>query len=175
PSPLHLLPTPSPFPHPPRQPPPAVPPAPASLSLPLPVPPQEHKAAVTALEARVARAKTRYAVALRNLEQISEQIHARRLQRLGLRRASPVGAEEEETGEAGEAAGGLLGAEGPPPDALSVLSLQTIASDLQKFDSVEHLLGLSDAASLNSGEAGGPAGGGRGGRGLSRHHRSVSL
>ncbi|XP_071880995.1 SH3 domain-binding protein 5-like isoform X1 [Anas platyrhynchos] len=140
---------------------------------------EEHKAAVTALEARVARAKTRYAVALRNLEQISEQIHARRLQRLGLRRASPVGAEEEETGEtgeAGEAAGGLLGAEGPPPDALSVLSLQTIASDLQKFDSVEHLLGLSDAASLNSGEAGGQAGGGRrGGRGLSRHHRSVSL
>ncbi|NXM95637.1 3BP5L protein, partial [Sylvia borin] len=41
-------------------------------------------------------------------------------------------------------------------DSLSVLSLQTIASDLQKFDSVEHLAGipgiseLSDVLSLPS-------------------------
>uniref|UniRef100_A0A8B9MYQ2 SH3 domain-binding protein 5 n=1 Tax=Accipiter nisus TaxID=211598 RepID=A0A8B9MYQ2_9AVES len=54
---------------------------------------EEHKAKVTALERLVSQAKTRYSVALRNLEQISEQIHARRLQRLIVRRASPVGAE----------------------------------------------------------------------------------
>ncbi|NXA18322.1 3BP5L protein, partial [Ibidorhyncha struthersii] len=35
---------------------------------------QEHKAKVTALERLVTQAKTRYSVALRNLEQISEQI-----------------------------------------------------------------------------------------------------
>ncbi|NXO04410.1 3BP5L protein, partial [Rhinopomastus cyanomelas] len=58
--------------------------------------------------------------------------------------------------------------------ALSVLSLQTIASDLQKFDSVEHLLGLSDATSLNSDELedGGQR---RGGQGHFKHHRSISL
>ncbi|KAM5169619.1 SH3 domain-binding protein 5-like isoform 2-T3 [Callospermophilus lateralis] len=39
---------------------------------------EEHKAKVTELEQQVAQAKTRYSVALRNLEQISEQIHARR-------------------------------------------------------------------------------------------------
>ncbi|NXG40291.1 3BP5L protein, partial [Dromaius novaehollandiae] len=39
---------------------------------------EEHKAKVTALERQVSQAKTRYSVALRNLEQISEQIHARR-------------------------------------------------------------------------------------------------
>ncbi|NWI98142.1 3BP5L protein, partial [Pitta sordida] len=33
-------------------------------------------------------------------------------------------------------------------DSLSVLSLRTVASDLQKFDSVEHLGAISDAASL---------------------------
>ncbi|XP_032997355.1 SH3 domain-binding protein 5-like isoform X2 [Lacerta agilis] len=111
---------------------------------------EEHKARVTSLEQQVGQAKMRYSVALRNLEQISEQIHARRLQRLVGRRASPVGA---------EASPALLyGAAALPPepaassDTLSVLSFQTIASDLQKFDSVEHLLGLSDAASLNSDE-----------------------
>nr|XP_028575840.1 SH3 domain-binding protein 5-like isoform X1 [Podarcis muralis] len=111
---------------------------------------EEHKARVTSLEQQVGQAKMRYSVALRNLEQISEQIHARRLQRLVGRRASPVGA---------EASPALLyGAVALPPepsasaDTLSVLSFQTIASDLQKFDSVEHLLGLSDAASLNSDE-----------------------
>ncbi|NXK78750.1 3BP5L protein, partial [Amazona guildingii] len=54
------------------------------------------------------------------------------------------------------------------------LSLQTIASDLQKFDSVEHLLRLSDAASLGSEEPE-ERGQRRGGQGRCRHHRSVSL
>ncbi|XP_074873347.1 SH3 domain-binding protein 5-like isoform X3 [Carettochelys insculpta] len=125
---------------------------------------EEHKAKVTRLEQQVGQAKMRYAVALRNLEQISEQIHARRLQRLIQRRASPVGAE----------AGLGLGAECPPADTLSMLSLQTIASDLQKFDSVEHLLGLSDATSLNSEELEGPEQR-RGTRGPFKHHRSISL
>ncbi|NXM63719.1 3BP5L protein, partial [Illadopsis cleaveri] len=62
-------------------------------------------------------------------------------------------------------------------DSLSVLSLQTIASDLQKFDSVEHLgaipgiSGISDALSLDSEELGE----GRERRRSFRHHRSVSL
>ncbi|XP_032939994.2 SH3 domain-binding protein 5-like [Catharus ustulatus] len=63
-------------------------------------------------------------------------------------------------------------------DSLSVLSLQTIASDLQKFDSVEHLAaipgisGIADALSLHSEELGEE----REKRGRSfRHHRSVSL
>lgn len=58
---------------------------------------EEHKAKVTELEQQVAQAKTRYSVALRNLEQISEQIHARRRGQSphppGQRRSSPVGAE----------------------------------------------------------------------------------
>ncbi|NWH66768.1 3BP5L protein, partial [Geococcyx californianus] len=138
---------------------------------------EEHKAKVTALERSVSQAKTRYSVALRNLEQISEQIHARRLQRLVLRRASPVGAEaapRDTTAELGVTAGTHSGAENPQPDALSVLSLQTIASDLQKFDSVEHLVGLSDAASLNNEELSDrtPR---RAGHGAFKHHRSISL
>uniref|UniRef100_A0A8C2Y6B4 SH3 domain-binding protein 5 n=1 Tax=Coturnix japonica TaxID=93934 RepID=A0A8C2Y6B4_COTJA len=124
---------------------------------------EEHKSKVTALEQRVAQAKTRYSVALRNLEQISEQIHARRLQRLLSRRASPIGAES----------GPSRGAEGPS-DTASVLSLQTIASDLQKFDSVEHLVGLSDASSLK-GEEMEENTARRGEPGRFRHHRSVSL
>ncbi|NWI63117.1 3BP5L protein, partial [Todus mexicanus] len=139
---------------------------------------EEHKAKVTALERLVSQAKTRYSVALRNLEQISEQIHARRLQRLILRRASPVGAEASPGHAGAEAADPRRGAGRPPTppqvDNLSVLSLQTIASDLQKFDSVEHLVTLSDATSLNSDEAG--EGGRRGGAGGHfRHHRSISL
>ncbi|XP_043352916.1 SH3 domain-binding protein 5-like isoform X2 [Dermochelys coriacea] len=125
---------------------------------------EEHKAKVTGLEQQVSQAKMRYSVALRNLEQISEQIHARRLQRLIQRRASPVGAE----------AGAGLGAECPPTDTLSMLSLQTIASDLQKFDSVEHLLGLSDATSLNNDELEEQEQR-RGGQSQFKHHRSVSL
>ncbi|NXD85606.1 3BP5L protein, partial [Halcyon senegalensis] len=140
---------------------------------------EEHKAKVTALERSVSQAKTRYSVALRNLEQISEQIHARRLQRLLLRRASPVGAEASPGRAEAAPDPRSAAAEGPPGpapqvDNLSVLSLQTIASDLQKFDSVEHLLTLSDATSLDSdpleeGE------GRRGGAGRFRHHRSISL
>ncbi|XP_051899916.1 SH3 domain-binding protein 5-like [Pristis pectinata] len=144
---------------------------------------EEHKSRVTSLEQRVSQAKTRYSVALRNLEQISEQIHARRLQRLCPRRASPVGAEssptypEEEGGEEEEKASALtpLGAEGPASDTLSVLSFQTIASDLQKFDSVEHLEELSDATSLDSDETEPETGRSTRSTFLYRHHRSVSL
>lgn len=151
--------------------------------------PQEHKAKVTELEQQVAQAKTRYSVALRNLEQISEQIHARRRglppHPPGPRRSSPVGAEarpqeEEEDGDSGiiEGAEGEAPEEGcslglgPAPDAdtVSLLSLRTVASDLQKCDSVEHLRGLSDHASLDGQELG-TWSGGRGGR----HQRSISL
>ncbi|XP_048472709.1 SH3 domain-binding protein 5-like [Rhincodon typus] len=151
---------------------------------------EEHKAKVTALEKQVAQAKTKYSVALRNLEQISEQIHALRLQRLGCRRASPVGAEavpvypereleEEEVDKA--SAYPLLGAEEkgaplpPPSDNLSVLSFQTIASDLQKFDSVEHLGDLSDALSLDSDDLSREAQRPRRTFFPFKHHRSVSL
>ncbi|XP_004640988.1 SH3 domain-binding protein 5-like [Octodon degus] len=150
---------------------------------------EEHKAKVTELEQQVAQAKTRYSVALRNLEQISEQIHARRR---GLvnprcsRRSSPVGAEagpqgleEADSGaEAGSEEVGLGAGVGPDTDSLSLLSLRTVASDLQKCDSVEHLRGLSDHASLDGQELGPRPGlhrdsdsGARGGR----HQRSVSL
>ncbi|KAK2499397.1 hypothetical protein MC885_007285, partial [Smutsia gigantea] len=58
---------------------------------------EEHKAKVTELEHQVAQAKTHYSVALRNLEQISKQIHARRRGLPpgppGQQRSSPVGAE----------------------------------------------------------------------------------
>ncbi|XP_074786648.1 SH3 domain-binding protein 5-like [Athene noctua] len=135
---------------------------------------EEHKAKVTALERLVSQAKTRYSVALRNLEQISEQIHARRLQRLIVRRASPVGAETSPQHAGTEGGDTNLRAEGPPSDNLSVLSLQTIASDLQKFDSVEHLLGLSDATSLNNDELE-EREQRRGGPGHFKHHRSISL
>ncbi|NWQ71514.1 3BP5L protein, partial [Neopipo cinnamomea] len=131
---------------------------------------EEHKSKVTSLESRVSQAKTRYSVALRNLEQISEQIHARRLQRLLQRRESPVGAESSPRHSSPESRGADLGAECPAGDSLSVLSLQTVASDLQKFDSVEHLVGISDAASLGSDELGE-----RERRRSLRHHRSVSL
>ncbi|NXY91640.1 3BP5L protein, partial [Alcedo cyanopectus] len=135
------------------------------LSHPSPLSPQEHKAKVTSLELLVSQAKTRYSVALRNLEQISEQIHARRLQRLVRRRSSPVGAEAAPPhplplespspgalGRREDPGGGGGGGEeegSKHGDDLSVSSLRTIASDLQKFDSVEHLWSLSDATSLN--------------------------
>ncbi|XP_014442932.1 SH3 domain-binding protein 5-like [Tupaia chinensis] len=109
---------------------------------------EEHKAKVTELEQQVAQAKTRYSVALRNLEQISEQIHARRrglpAHALGPRRSSPVGAEagpegaeDTDSGIEGAEGGGLeegssLGpGPGPDTDTLSLLSLRTVASDLQ--------------------------------------------
>ncbi|KAM6148994.1 SH3 domain-binding protein 5-like isoform 2-T3 [Erethizon dorsatum] len=153
---------------------------------------EEHKAKVTELEQQVAQAKTRYSVALRNLEQISEQIHARRrglVHPRGPRRSSPVGAEAGPQGLE-EADGGAEGAEGsleevglgpgsgPDTDTLSLLSLRTVASDLQKCDSVEHLRGLSDHASLDGQELGPRPGARRdsdGGARGGRHQRSVSL
>ncbi|XP_075865377.1 SH3 domain-binding protein 5-like isoform X3 [Microcebus murinus] len=156
---------------------------------------EEHKAKVTELEQQVAQAKTRYSVALRNLEQISEQIHARRRglpsYPPGPRRSSPVGAEAgPEDTEDGDS--GIEGAEGggleegsslgpglaPDTDTLSLLSLRTVASDLQKCDSVEHLRGLSDHASLDGQELGPRSGGRRGSDGAvrgGRHQRSISL
>ncbi|NXK98827.1 3BP5L protein, partial [Formicarius rufipectus] len=67
------------------------------------------------------------------------------------------------------------GRECPSGDSLSVLSLRTVASDLQKFDSVEHLVGIADAASLGSAEGGEGAERERERRRSLRHHRSVSL
>ncbi|XP_012516765.1 PREDICTED: SH3 domain-binding protein 5-like isoform X1 [Propithecus coquereli] len=156
---------------------------------------EEHKAKVTELEQQVAQAKTRYSVALRNLEQISEQIHARRRglppHPPGPRRSSPVGAEAgPEDTEDGDS--GIEGAEGggleegsslgpglaPDTDTLSLLSLRTVASDLQKCDSVEHLRGLSDHTSLDGQELGPRSGGRRGSDGGvrgGRHQRSISL
>ncbi|KAM8764392.1 SH3 domain-binding protein 5-like isoform 1-T2 [Rhynchonycteris naso] len=147
---------------------------------------EEHKAKVTELEQQVTQAKTRYSVALRNLEQISEQIHARRRElpshSPSPRRSSPVGAEarQEEDGDSGIIEGAESGARedgcslgpgsAPDADTLSLLSLRTVASDLQKCDSVEHLRGLSDHTSLDGQELG-PRSGGRGGR----HQRSISL
>ncbi|XP_057346405.1 SH3 domain-binding protein 5-like isoform X2 [Manis pentadactyla] len=157
---------------------------------------EEHKAKVTELEQQVAQAKTRYSVALRNLEQISEQIHARRRGLPpgppGQRRSSPVGAEAgpdgSEDGDSGilegaeggglEEGGGLGPGPGPDTDTLSLLSLRTVASDLQKCDSVEHLRGLSDHASLDGQELGPRSGWRRGSDGkgrAGRHQRSISL
>ncbi|XP_053328633.1 SH3 domain-binding protein 5-like [Spea bombifrons] len=136
---------------------------------------EEHKARVTSLEASVAQAKLRYSGTLRNLELISEEIHARRTQGpLMTLRAPPLGAEAPYSMQDGEG--------GPSADTISLLSLQTIASDLQKSDSVEHLRGLGDVTSLdgrvedeeNDG-AGRERAGERGGGGAFRHHRSVSL
>ncbi|KAM9307151.1 SH3 domain-binding protein 5-like [Pholidichthys leucotaenia] len=150
---------------------------------------EEHKAKVVRLEEQVAKVKTRYSVALRNLEQISEQIHAqrRRNRASGVRpvvcggRSSPVGAEAEVRASIGIsvssclAIGGIesdwadgektrlwverhresgwghreqLEAEQASSDCMSIISLQTIASDLEKCDSVEHLGDLSDAGSV---------------------------
>ncbi|KAF3707816.1 SH3 domain-binding protein 5-like [Channa argus] len=150
---------------------------------------EEHKAKVVQLEEQVAKVKTRYSVALRNLEQISEQIHAQRGRVPASRarpaicggRSSPVGAEAEVRAAVGihvsscVAVGGIesdwtdgektrlwverhresgwgqkerLEGENASSDCMSVISLQTIASDLEKCDSVEHLGDLSDAGSV---------------------------
>lgn len=114
--------------------------------------------------------KTRYSIALRNLEQISEQIHAQRgREPLGAElpsvcggRSPPVGAESD--AKVREEDGAVQGAldlverykekenererERAGSDSLSVYSLQTIASDLEKCDSVEHLGDLSDVGSV---------------------------
>uniref|UniRef100_A0A8C2B5M7 SH3 domain-binding protein 5 n=1 Tax=Cyprinus carpio TaxID=7962 RepID=A0A8C2B5M7_CYPCA len=113
---------------------------------------EEHKSKVVQLEERVAKVKTRYSVALRNLEQISEHIHAQRgriraakeRNRARGGRSSPVGAESEGVIQAGA----YGGREKAGSDSMSVISLQTIASDLEKFDSVEHLGNLSDVGSI---------------------------
>ncbi|KAK6470013.1 SH3 domain-binding protein 5-like [Huso huso] len=166
---------------------------------------EEHKSKVLELERKVSQVKLRYSLALRNLEQISEQIHARR--RRGNRkkrdlpqpmswegRGSPVGAESEAAclPIPGAGVGGAdydVTSPSHPLDSadnISVLSLQTIASDLQKFDSVEHLGEIQcDATSLHSDDLG------RGQREVDRdnrgqggmchsptflkHHRSISL
>ncbi|XP_069032189.1 SH3 domain-binding protein 5-like [Embiotoca jacksoni] len=149
---------------------------------------EEHKAKVVQLERQVVKVKTRYSVALRNLEQISEQIHTQRGQRASRGRAavcggrsSPVGAEAEVRAAVAtqvsscEAVGGIesdwadgektrlwverhresgwgqrerLEAEQAGSDCMSVISLQTIASDLEKCDSVEHLGDLGDSGSV---------------------------
>ncbi|KAL3043348.1 hypothetical protein OYC64_003253 [Pagothenia borchgrevinki] len=136
---------------------------------------EEHKARVVELEQRVAKVKSRYSVALRNLEQISEQIHAQRGRPAGCGgRSSPVGAEAEVRAVGGmestwadgektrlwverhrESGWGQRERQGggrPPSECMSVISLQTIASDLEKCDSVEHLGDMSDAGSVQGGE-----------------------
>lgn len=136
------------------------------------------------LEQNVAKVKTRYSIALRNLEQISEQIHAQRDrdQAEGGRptmcggRSPPVGAESDISvqEEGGACGGGVTGKdrvdaaidlvekykekenekerERAGSDSLSVFSLQTIASDLEKYDSIEHLGDLSDVGSVTGDE-----------------------
>ncbi|XP_043974327.1 SH3-binding domain protein 5-like, a [Gambusia affinis] len=134
---------------------------------------EDHKTKVLQLEQNVSKVKTRYSIALRNLEQISEQIHAQR----GRdppdcpTRSPPVGAESdarvrEDDAACSAAAKERLDAaldladhyreaerERAGSDSLSVLSLQTIASDLEKYDSVEHLGNLSDVGSVTGDEA----------------------
>ncbi|XP_008429257.1 SH3-binding domain protein 5-like, a [Poecilia reticulata] len=131
---------------------------------------EDHKTKVLQLEQNVSKVKTRYSVALRNLEQISEQIHAQR----GRdppdcpTRSPPVGAESdtrvrEDDAACGAAAKERLDAaldladrykeaerERAGSDSLSVFSLQTIASDLEKYDSVEHLGDLGDLSDVGS-------------------------
>lgn len=138
---------------------------------------QENKTKVLQLEQHVAKVKTRYSIALRNLEQISEQIHAQRERDRaeGGRptvcggRSPPVGAESDirdgNEGACGSAAADRVDAalhlvenykererERAGSDSLSVFSLQTIASDLEKYDSVEHLGDLSDVGSVTGDE-----------------------
>lgn len=140
------------------------------------------------LEEQVGKVKTRYSVALRNLEQISEQIHAQRGRIQASRgraacggRSSPIGAEAEVRAAVGihmsscTRVGGVESdwtdgektrlwverhresgwgqrerqeAEQAGSDCMSVISLQTIASDLEKCDSVEHLGDFSDGGSV---------------------------
>ncbi|KAG8448516.1 hypothetical protein GDO86_015561 [Hymenochirus boettgeri] len=135
---------------------------------------EEHKSRVTSLESSVSQAKLRYSATLRNLEQISEEIHARRSQgSLLSQRAPPLGAEAPSVKDMEVCSSA---------DTVSLLSLQTIASDLQKTDSVEHLRDLSDVTSLDERESeavdlgsGRERGADRGTGGAFRHHRSVSL
>lgn len=134
---------------------------------------EEHKTTVLQLEEAVSKVKTRYSVALRNLEQISEEIHAQRGTREACPslRSPPVGAEaDRESG--GRERGACGGAdeldvvtamelveryrererERSGSDSVSVFSLQTIASDLERYDSVDHLGDLSDVSSVTGEE-----------------------
>uniref|UniRef100_A0A3B3Z6Q5 SH3 domain-binding protein 5 n=1 Tax=Periophthalmus magnuspinnatus TaxID=409849 RepID=A0A3B3Z6Q5_9GOBI len=114
---------------------------------------EEHKTTVLQLEEAVSKVKTRYSVALRNLEQISEEIHAQRGTRVTCPslRSPPVGAElsERPVVKKGERCGS---------DSVSVFSLQTIASDLERYDSVDHLGDLSDVSSMTGEEREGEKG-----------------
>lgn len=128
---------------------------------------EEHKATVLRLEEAVSKVKTRYSVALRNLEQISEDIHAQRGSRDAppTLRSPPVGAEAEGALRDLGACGGAdqldvvtamelveryreRERERCGSDSVSVFSLQTIASDLERYDSVDHLGDLSDVSSV---------------------------
>ncbi|XP_013882210.1 SH3 domain-binding protein 5-like isoform X1 [Austrofundulus limnaeus] len=137
---------------------------------------EEHKAKVLQLEEQVSKVKTRYFVALRNLEQISEQIHAQRAQSVAPEgRSSPVGAEAEVQGAAAAPVSTCVGVSGIESawaggektrlwverhresgwgqrerleaEPATVVSLQTTASDLEKCDSLEHLGDLGDGGS----------------------------
>ncbi|XP_014892390.1 SH3-binding domain protein 5-like, a [Poecilia latipinna] len=167
---------------------------------------EDHKTKVLQLEQNVSKVKTRYSVALRNLEQISEQIHAQRGRDTPdcPTRSPPVGAESdarvrEDDAACGAATKERLDAaldladrykeaerERAGSDSLSVFSLQTIASDLEKYDSVEHLGDLSDVGSVTGDEAErdrtrtrdpvGPSGARERQQNFSKqHHRSFSL
>lgn len=130
---------------------------------------EEHKTTVLQLEETVSKVKTRYSVALRNLEQISEEIHAQRGSREACPslRSPPVGAEADRecSGRERGACGGAdqldvvtamelveryreRERERSGSDSVSVFSLQTIASDLERYDSVDHLGELSDVSSV---------------------------
>ncbi|XP_021416167.2 SH3 domain-binding protein 5-like [Oncorhynchus mykiss] len=187
---------------------------------------EEHKTKVMQLEEHVTKVKNRYSVALHNLEQISEAIHAQRgrNQTDGGQtmacggRSPPIGAESDSVVcgvEGGACEGGAMetdrvnrsgvadkkiglvekyresGGERPEThgeragsDSLSVFSLQTIASDLEKCDSIEHLGEFSDVGSLPGEDGENERGGGRERRDgqmqrqqqfLKQHHRSFSL
>lgn len=74
------------------------------------------------LEEQVSKVKTRYFVALRNLEQISEQIHAQRAQNVVAKvrpeggRSSPIGAEAEVKGAPGVRVSTCVGVSGVESD-----------------------------------------------------------
>lgn len=151
---------------------------------------EEHKSRILQLEDRISKAKVNYSSTLRNLEQISEEIHAQRGQGQSKNepinmcngRSPPVGAETvSSTGTEGGAHGGYMkpnewvhGKEGVAnsrewveshsdwvdmgkgavtrsgSDCLSMVSFQTIISDLEKCDSVEHLSRLSSLSGEES-------------------------
>uniref|UniRef100_A0A3B1KH45 SH3 domain-binding protein 5 n=1 Tax=Astyanax mexicanus TaxID=7994 RepID=A0A3B1KH45_ASTMX len=149
---------------------------------------EEHKSKVVQLKERVAKEKTHFLVTLRNLEQISEQIHAqterirpaRKRNRAHGGRSSSVGAESEGVIKAGTY-GGLRQwsekhreqgwgqreqVERAGLDSMSVISLQNIASDLEKCDSVDDVW----RGERDGGRKGVKRSGSR-----KRHHRSVSF